>query len=658
MNKPVLAFIILCCIPSFVQAQIDTTTVVYAWKLDENFSAHLRAPVDTALEGFQQYDPIASYTSVSKLGNYGQPSRANVFTERDTRSEFLPSQAFLPYMQHYNQARYVNTRKPFTRISYFHGGSSQSKEEVLDALHTQNLTKTLNVGLHYTTAASLGQYQFQKVKNNAFGFFSSLTGTVYSYHANINYNKITADENGGVTADSLITDSTFTHIKDIPMLFTGTDNPPKHYPDVFSEIRNLNLFTMQELAFRKKKNPADSTAIRKVTLFYPKLVYIFSLDRTSRLFTDIKPSVGLDAGLYQGLLFNSEQTADSLVYWKMHHTARLQFQGRRNNHYFMDYSYEMTQYSLMVNSSGSDTIPEPWFISDAIKLPDIHYKNRLYNTSVSSGFNRVFANHVELNLFGKYYLAGYRNTDFTLAGDLRLYTGKPGRQASLLFSLRNELHTPDFLYTHYASNTFLWTNNFKKTSSNHLSANLSLDAQKLQLQGDYFLFTNYIYFNRQAYPTQYHGGLSVLSLRASKRFDFWHISSTTTVVYQKTDNDNVLGIPDLALMNSTWLQQPVHFKATDGHLLLLLGFDLHYNTAYYADAYMPSLTTFYRQSDKKLGNYPYFDVFLNVKLKRLRFFLKSEHVNSGWIDKNYFSVLHYPQNPRNLKFGLSWTFYD
>ena len=34
------------------------------------------------------------------------------------------------------------------------------------------------------------------------------------------------------------------------------------------------------------------------------------------------------------------------------------------------------------------------------------------------------------------------------------------------------------------------------------------------------------------------------------------------------------------------------------------------------DAYMPSLTTFYRQSEKQLGNYPYFDAFLNVQLKR------------------------------------------
>ena len=39
---------------------------------------------------------------------------------------------------------------------------------------------------------------------------------------------------------------------------------------------------------------------------------------------------------------------------------------------------------------------------------------------------------LELNLFGRYYLSGYRSTDFTLSGDLRLFTGKAGKQNSLL----------------------------------------------------------------------------------------------------------------------------------------------------------------------------------------------------------------------------------
>jgi hypothetical protein len=129
-------------------------------------------------------------------------------------------------------------------------------------------------------------------------------------------------------------------------------------------------------------------------------------------------------------------------------------------------------------------------------------------------------------------------------------------------------------------------------------------------------------------------------------------------VYQKTNNQRVLGLPEIVLYNSTYLTHLINFRATGGKLLVMLGFDLFYNSKFYSDAYMPSLTTYHRQSEKELGNHFYFDPFINAQIKRLRVFFKFEHVNSSWGDKNYFSVLHYPRNERNIKFGLSWTFYD
>jgi hypothetical protein len=562
-------------------------------------------------------------------------------------------------MKLFTTTQYINTRKPFTQISYLKGGSSQNKEEILDVLHSQNLTKTLNVGLHYTTAGSLGQYRFQKVKNNAFNFFSHLTGKLYSYHLSFNVNKIVADENGGIVNDSLVTDTTFAFTKDIPTLFGGIDNPPEHTPDVFTEVRNINFLTVQEISFRSGKTSKDTTASRKMRIFYPKLVYVMSFNRNVRLFNDMDPSVGLEAGLYPDVLINADKTADSLLYWKWFNSARLQFQGKKSNHYFIDYTYEMMQYSMVIPSGEpTDTLQQHWFISEKVKLPGISYNNRLDNAGISSGVSKVFVNHLELDLYGQYYLSGYRSGDFTLSGDLRLFTGKPGKEKSILFHALNQMKTPDFLYTHYASNNFIWTRNLSKISLNHLSMKVSLSSNKFDIQADYYLIRNYVYLNDKAIPDQYNTGLSLISFSVAKRFDFWKITSVNKLVYQKTDNEKVIGIPEIALYNSTYLKHMFNFRATGGKLAMILGFDLFYNSTYYAEAYMPSLTSFHRQYEKKLGNYPYFDAFVNVQLKRFRVYFKLEHVNSGWIDKNYFSVLHYPRNERNLKFGVSWTFYD
>jgi hypothetical protein len=662
MKKILLALLVLVYILTPAEGQIDTNTVVYSWKLTDNYANHMRIDVDTLLINFQNYNPIfRDFVSVSTLGNYGLPAVSNVFTDRNLQKEFLMINAYYPFMKFFDNTQYLNTRKPFTKITYIKGGSNQNKEEILDAFHSQNLTKTLNFGLHYTTVGSLGQYRFQKVKNNSFNFFSSLSGKIYSYHFSLNVNKIVADENGGIVNDSLVTDTTYTFSKDIPTLFNGIDNPPKHEPDVYNEVRNINIFAMQEVAFRAKAGSRDSgIAVKKLKIFYPKLVYIFYLDRSIKLFNDKDPAVGYADGLYPAVLFNENNTSDSLYYWKLFNAARLLFQGRKNNHYFIDYTYEMMQYSMYVPAENSveDTLSQHWFISEQIHFPSLSYNSRLFNSYLSSSFNRIFANHLELNLYGRYYLAGYRSGDFYLSGDLKLFAGKSEQPNSILIKGINEFKTPDFLYTHYASNNFTWTKNFDRTSMNNLSINLTISSKKIGIQGDYYLLRNLIFFNKEAFPEQYRNSLSVFVLTASKRFDFWKISTIGKLVYQKTDNERVLGLPEIAVYNSTYLTHQLNFRKTGGKLLTMIGFDMFYNTKYYADAYMPPLATFYRQFDKELGNYPYFDAFLNVQLKRLRFFLKMEHVNSGWINKNYFSVLHYPRNERNIKFGLSWTFYD
>jgi len=350
-----LALSVLLCALTPAKAQIDTNTVVYSWKLMDNYANKTQVEVDTQLVNFHSYNPIfRDYISSSTLGNYGLPAISNVLTDRNLQEEYLLVNAYYPFMKRFENTQYFNTRKPFTQVSYIRGGSNQSKEEILDAFHSQNLTKILNFGLHYTTIGSLGQYQFQKVKNNSFNFFSNLSGKIYSYHFSLNVNKIVADENGGIVNDSLVTDTTYSFTKDIPTLFKGTESSSKHDPDAYNEVRNINILAVQEVAFRTKAGARDSgVAVKKVKIFYPKLVYIFSLDRTVRLFNDKNPATGYSNGLYPAVLFNENSTSDSLYYWKIFNAARLLFQGKKSNHYFIDYTYEMMQYSMFVPAQNS-----------------------------------------------------------------------------------------------------------------------------------------------------------------------------------------------------------------------------------------------------------------------------------------------------------------
>jgi hypothetical protein len=73
---------------------------------------------------------------------------------------------------------------------------------------------------------------------------------------------------------------------------------------------------------------------------------------------------------------------------------------------------------------------------------------------------------------------------------------------------------------------------------------------------------------------------------------------------------------------------------------------------------MPATGRFYNQDVTKTGDYPFINVFLNVKLKRTRIFVMFDHVNSGFMGYNYFMIPYYPQNTRMLRYGIAWTFYN
>ncbi|MDR2936761.1 MAG: putative porin, partial [Rikenellaceae bacterium] len=61
----------------------------------------------------------------------------------------------------------------------------------------------------------------------------------------------------------------------------------------------------------------------------------------------------------------------------------------------------------------------------------------------------------------------------------------------------------------------------------------------------------------------------------------------------------------------------------------------------------------------ELGNYPFLDLFLSAKWKRMRILIAMQHLNFNMMpEKDYFTVARYPLNRRMFKLGFSWSFYD
>ena len=218
-------------------------------------------------------------------------------------------------------------------------------------------------------------------------------------------------------------------------------------------------------------------------------------------------------------------------------------------------------------------------------------------------------------------------------------------------------YSPDFIFQRFSSNNFRWNNNFKKVNMKFAriyfwgqhNFNVSLSVNNV---------SNYIYFNSQALPAQLKSWLiNIYSAQLTKGFfsKGYGFNLNNKILYQYVSgSSNVIRIPPIILESSLYYENKFFKRA----LTAQVGFDIFYNSAYFANAYMPATGQFYLQNEKKIGNYPYVDFFINGKIKSVRMFLKIEHINAGLSTFTYYMVPHYPLSERAFKFGLSWRFLD
>ena len=66
---------------------------------------------------------------------------------------------------------------------------------------------------------------------------------------------------------------------------------------------------------------------------------------------------------------------------------------------------------------------------------------------------------------------------------------------------------------------------------------------------------------------------------------------------------------------------------------------------------------YHLQNDFDMPSYFLADVFVNIKIKTVRLFLKYAYINQK-TGKGYFASPYYPGQPKGFDLGLSWMFYD
>jgi hypothetical protein len=630
------------------------------WKLNSDLTEIDTVKIDTLLPLFHIYNPAwENHFAATYLGNLGTPAQSNVPAERISKTGFILFQPVQDYMELQQNCSYYNTRKPFTEISYSTGGPKATAEQFLSATHTQNVNPRLNFALRYKLFSSGGQYPNQKAKNTAFSFSGNYIGDRYAAHGNVVVNKFDIQDNGGVLNDTIPNPQDFTWV---PVNLEHAGNRYLHVGGLFTQSVGFGRFPWE------KKDSITEMSSNYLSSFR----YTVQYDRYYRVFYDSdlfgtsgSTDPGIDSAYFKNLDPGVETLSDSVFFRKFSQTLLLQlhespgswFRIKGNAGVFHEvFSYlnyeQRPKINFHSNHSSDPILPLTHnAASDHTVTSPNDFSRYLYNWGIQASLQNEAGRYFAWNASARYTLAGYNAGDYDLqVAFLGLFSGQwAAVQAG------RSVHHADYYLKQYASGSFSWDfpgAGISLKPSGQSFAGVSTHGKLFDFTGEFRLFDRYMYIN-DSMPAQAESAFLTVSAVAGKKFNLgkFHSSFQTAIQYSGSE---LINLPAVTVKNTTWFEQSL----VKDVLMSNLGFDVYYFTSYYADGYNPAIGLFYTQHNIKSGNYPYLDVFLNLKLKRTRIMLKYDHVNSGLLPRTYFTAMRYPMQARVFKFGVSWTFYD
>ncbi len=595
----------------------------------------------------QYYAAKKQAIAIQDLGDMATPYLPLLFTP-NLNTGF--NAGFNPFGNNYfylKNAKFFTSKLPFTQFYYVQGrGLTQQGLVSFDAEHTQNIGKNFNIAAKYHSTTNSGYYlrQTNALKNVQLTSYYRSKNKRYLATIALSYNKSNMLENGGLLQDGNYTDS----------LFRELPQPVKSVEVELKNAKNINRFRQHQFAqtyWLVGKYSNDT-----LKNFKPQLgiKHALNLDKQTNYFTNLKTdfnSIIFDS-IYN---FNANGSFDSMRYRGISNSIEIFTPLNTNGLSFTAGAIiDNIQYYQQANS--------------------LNYRNlRSHNTSVYGQLNfsllKIFLSQANAQIF----TTGYNQKDFFLNLKNEIVLLKK-QQISAEIGLTSSAKRPDYQQQFMLSNHFIWQNNFNQITTQQFSFGLHKDIKKPNVYNaynyslpkksfdftlNYYLTSNYIYFDTDAKPKAGAADQSVLQFYGSKHFNFKRLQFNQSLFYQ-VFSDKIkthLLLPNFASKSSLYVQFYAFKKAT----FLQIGTDISYIANYTANFYNPATRQFQR-SNKQVGNYPFVDLFINAEIKTAKIFFKMEHLNQDMAIMNGFNNYYYnspfqPSSPRRFRLGLAWKFY-
>ena len=540
-----------------------------------------------------------------------------------------------------------NTKTPYTELEYY-GNLLNSSTQSADAFRvftTQNILPSLNIALEMKRYGGAGTLKNEKADNKTYFVAGNYVGRRYLAHAGFIHNKINRQESGGIVDNMWIRDTTV-DAREIDVNLAAASNNYKKTTVFLDQSYRIPFSFIDRLKHRGDSlwSPSDSLNTDITTGFigssHEYTVY-------SKKYMD-NTSTDLSAFYNDVFNINPTKSVDSLRNMKLENRIFLRLQPWRED-----------AVVSKIEAGIGDRLQSFYMYrpSDVLRKPSNDLWNSIYAYAGAEG--RI-SKYFGWDATGLYTFAGKEQNDLLLEANAQInlypFRRHPNSPISIKAHAETSLRTPDYFVQHFYSNHYAWENDFSKISSTKFFGELDIPRWRLQASVGYGLLSGGIYYNGNGIACQEATPVNVLSAFLRKDFVFGPLHLENRGLFQISSNQDVVPLPMLAL-NLRWFLQ---FNIVDPKTMVMqLGANVRYNTAWYAPGFNPVSGTFVNQRVEQYGNCPVIDAFVNMQWKQCCLFIKLENAGNGWPMErhDYFSAHHFILPQRVVKVGISWPFY-
>ena len=290
--------------------------------------------------------------------------------------------------------------------------------------------------------------------------------------------------------------------------------------------------------------------------------------------------------------------------------------------------------------------------------------------SIGGVLSKTQGKTLHFNLEAEAWTVGPNSGDMTVDFSTDLNFPLFGDSVQLAATAYIHRLNPAFFVTNYHSKHLWWDmDDVKRETRTRIEGLFSYTKTNTKLRVAMEYIKNYTYFgmsydmtdngrtNMTVSPIQASDNVNVLTAQLHQNFRLGPLNWENMITYQKSSQQDVLPLPTWNIFSNLYLK----FRVAKV-LGVELGTDVTYFTKYNAPDFSPAINQFAIQQNEasrvELGGYPFMDVYANLSLKGVRFFLMMTNVLNGSGNHMKFLTPHYPTNGSVLHFGVSWPFFN